>query len=77
MIKLLKRDVLIKLRGDRSRQVVAKEIEITPQMLGAVERGDRTPSLPLAKKIADYYGVSVDDIFFEEQGHDMYPTGTE
>ncbi|TWL69400.1 hypothetical protein CHCC14821_3039 [Bacillus paralicheniformis] len=42
-------------------------------MLGAIERGDRTPSLTLAKKIADYYGKSVDEIFFEQNGNGMCP----
>lgn len=72
-----KRIKLIKLRGDASRQNVAKDLGITPQMLGAIERGDRNPSLPLAKKIADYYGVSVDDIFFRDCRHEMCLTGTD
>lgn len=42
-------------------------------MLGAIERGDRTPSLTLAKKIADYYGKSVDEIFFEQNGNKTCP----
>jgi len=56
---------LIQLRGSTPRRIVSEKIGITPQMLGAIERGDRTPSLKLAKKIADYYGVSVDEIFFD------------
>jgi len=67
----VERLVLFNLRGDYSRAKVASEIGITPQMLGAIERGDRTPSLQLAKKIADYYGATVDDIFFEQKGHKM------
>lgn len=63
------RDKLIKLRGQLSRPKVAKDLDITPQMLGAIERGDRTPSLPLAKKIAEYYNVSIDNIFFGEKGN--------
>jgi putative transcriptional regulator len=63
----LERKTLIKLRGDKSRQTIAKELNITPQMLGAIERGDRTPSLPLAKRIADYYGMSVDEVFFSKK----------
>lgn len=55
---------LTSLRGATSRITVAKDLNITPQMLGAIERGDRTPSLKLAKKIADYYGTTVDTIFF-------------
>jgi len=74
---LPKRDNLMRLRGTKPRQSVAKDLDITPQMLGAIERGDRNPSLSLAKKIADYYGVSVDDIFFEDQRHEMCPTGTD
>lgn len=62
----MERVTLIELRGDKSRPTVAKELDITPQMLGAIERGDRTPSLPLAKKIADYYNRSVDEIFFDK-----------
>lgn len=56
--------VLIKLRGDKSRVDVAYDLKITPQMLGAIERRDRTPSLHLAKKIADYYDSTIEDIFF-------------
>ncbi|MEC5422359.1 helix-turn-helix transcriptional regulator [Virgibacillus sp. C22-A2] len=52
-------------RGHEKRKTIATHLGITPQMLGAIERGDRTPSLSLAKKIADYYGVSVDEIFFK------------
>ncbi|MDO6849222.1 helix-turn-helix domain-containing protein [Priestia megaterium] len=59
----MERTKLIDLRSGKARHQTAKEIGITPQMLGAIERGDRTPSLPLAKKIADYYGKSVDEIF--------------
>lgn len=68
---------LIKLRGDESRQNVAKDLGITPQMLGAIERGDRTPSLSLAKKIADRYKVTVDDVFFGKVRNKMCPTGTD
>lgn len=68
----MRRERLIQLRGNRSRPSIAKEIGITPQMLGMIERGERTPSLPLAKRIADYYGVSLEEIFFEENGHKTF-----
>lgn len=60
-----KRNSLIEIRGTESRSYVAEKLEITPQMLGAIERGDRTPSLRLAKKIADFYKMTVDEIFFD------------
>lgn len=62
---------MIELRGSKGRTDVAADLGITPQMLGAIERGDRTPSLPLAKKIADYYNTTVDLIFFGENRHVM------
>jgi putative transcriptional regulator len=61
------RNKLVDLRANKSRPEVAEALKITPQMLGAIERGDRTPSLNLAKKISDYYGVSVDEIFFNQK----------
>lgn len=60
------RKKLIQLRGKCSRLEVSEKLGITPQMLGAIERGDRTPSLSLAKKIADHYEVMIDDIFFTQ-----------
>lgn len=67
---LLHRNRLVELRGENSRLDVAKKLGITPQMLGAIERGDRNPSLHLAKRIADLYGTTVDDIFFNQNGHE-------
>ncbi len=59
-----KRNKLIEFRSGQSRLVVARKLEITPQMLGAIERGDRTPSLELAKRIADFYKTTIDYLFF-------------
>lgn len=58
------RNKMIDFRNGQSRIDIAKKLEITPQMLGAIERGDRTPSLELAKKIADFYKTTIDDLFF-------------
>ena len=69
---VLNRSRLVELRGDKSRRLVAEDLEITPQMLGAIERGDRNPSLQLAKRIADYYETTVDDIFFNQSGHKKF-----
>ncbi|AJQ60525.1 PbsX family transcriptional regulator [Bacillus thuringiensis serovar morrisoni str. 4AA1] len=59
-----KRNKMIEFRNNQSRLVVARNLKITPQMLGAIERGDRTPSLELAKRIADFYKTTIDDLFF-------------
>lgn len=68
-----KSNKLIELRGEKSRTDVASDLNITPQMLGAIERGDRTPSLRLAKNIADYYRTTIDEIFFNQNGNEMFP----
>ncbi|MCX9101042.1 helix-turn-helix domain-containing protein [Bacillus anthracis] len=59
------RTKMIELRNGQSRIKVAKKLSITPQMLGAIERGDRTPSLELAKKIAEFYKTTIDALFFD------------
>ena len=61
------RSALRKLRGKKSLSEIAHNIDITPQMLGKIERGERNPSLTIAKRIAHYYGVRVDDIFFANE----------
>lgn len=61
------RNRLIELRKSKTRREVSKDLKITPQMLGAIERGDRTPSLKLANKIANYYNVPIEDIFFDNK----------
>ncbi|PEP55835.1 transcriptional regulator [Bacillus wiedmannii] len=58
------RTKMIELRNGQSRIKVAQKLSITPQMLGAIERGDRTPSLELAKKIAEFYKTTIDALFF-------------
>lgn len=73
MVNKLIRTKLIELRGSESRQKVSKDLGITPQALGMIERGDRTPSLELAKKIADYYSVTIEEIFFNQNGNNVFP----
>lgn len=67
----MKREELIRLRGKESRIHVAKELGITPQMLGHIERGSRSPSRKLTKKIANYYGITTDQVisFIDKEDH--------
>jgi len=62
--------MLIDLRGMRSRAVVAKELGITTQGLGMIERGDRIPRPDLMEKIANYYNKTVDELFFDHKRHE-------
>ncbi|BBK75965.1 helix-turn-helix transcriptional regulator [Clostridium butyricum] len=58
------RNKLIALRGDRKRKEIANTLSITPQMLGAIERGNRNPSLELAISLAKLYNITLDDLIF-------------
>jgi len=65
----MKNEILIKLRGATPRSLVAKELGITPQGLGMIERGERIPRPGLMKNFAVYYKRTVDDLFFNQERH--------
>ncbi|HEY4601224.1 MAG TPA: helix-turn-helix domain-containing protein [Cerasibacillus sp.] len=69
----MQREFLIRCRGKKSRQEVANDLSITTQMLGMLERGDRTPSLELAKKISEYYQEPIEKLFFNQKGNVLFP----
>lgn len=53
------------LRAERglSRKALAEAIGVNYQTVGYLERGDFNPSLELALRLAEYFGVSVEAIF--------------
>lgn len=53
------------LRAERqiSRRELANALSIHYQTVGYLERGESNPSLQLALRIADYFGVSVETVF--------------
>ena len=46
-----------------SRRELADAVDVTPQTIGYLERGDYTPSLELAMKIAAFFDVAVEHLF--------------
>ncbi|MGL4314949.1 MAG: helix-turn-helix transcriptional regulator [Sphingomonas sp.] len=52
-------------RADRglSRRELADAVGVNPQTIGYLERGDYSPSLELAMKIADQFGVAIEMLF--------------
>lgn len=52
------------LRGNTSQAEVARAIGITPAAMTNYEQGIRIPRDEVKKKIAEYYGVTVESIFF-------------
>lgn len=52
------------LRGSKSLATVAGEVGITPSALNNYERGVRIPRDEVKMALANYYGESVENIFF-------------
>lgn len=67
-------DKLKKLRIENklTQEEVARIFKINTQYYSMIERGVRTPGFRLAKVIADYYGCTVDDIFFAKEKNNMF-----
>ncbi len=55
---------LIKLRGNKTQDEVAKDVGISKSALGMYETGARIPRDNIKLKLADYYNTSVEAIFF-------------
>jgi len=60
--------VVVRLREVRARygvsqEELAKAVGVTRQAIIAIEKGRCIPSLPLALKIARFFGLKVEDIF--------------
>lgn len=62
---------LRKLRGDKKREVVAAANGISVSALSMYESDKRIPRDEAKKKLANYYGVSVQELFFTQDGHDL------
>jgi putative transcriptional regulator len=56
------------LRAERewSQQDLAERLEVSRQSVNAIETGKYDPSLPLAFRIADVFGLRIEDIFEKE-----------
>lgn len=61
---------LVELRGDKTREEVAKAIGVSKSAIAMYETGERIPRDPIKLKIADYYGKTVQEIFFTQEVHE-------
>lgn len=57
---------LVDLRNERalSQAKLAREIGVAPSSIAHYELGERAPHLDIARKIAAFFGVSLDDLEF-------------
>lgn len=57
-------------RGNTPRSEVAEAVGITVSAISMYENGNRVPRDEVKIKLARYYGVSIQDIFFDEECHE-------
>lgn len=60
---------LKELRGERSQEEMAKEIGITKSSWAMYERNERIPRDEVKVKIANFFGKTVQEIFFGNTEH--------
>ena len=61
---------LILLRGNTPRQSVANAVGVSLSAITMYELGQRVPRDEIKVKLASYYGVSVQELFFETKCHE-------
>lgn len=57
-------EILRNLRGEKSQEQIAREIGLTKSAWAMYERGERVPRDEAKVRIADYFGRSVQEIFY-------------
>lgn len=58
-------DRLLKLRGDRSREDVAKAVGVSVSAMSMYENGERIPRDRIKMRLADFYNQTVQELFFD------------
>ncbi|SFK73927.1 DNA-binding transcriptional regulator, XRE-family HTH domain [Bacillus sp. 5mfcol3.1] len=62
---------LLNLRNGKTREEVAEEIGISVSTLQMYENAKRIPRDSIKVKLANFYGVTVQSIFFDYQQHEL------
>lgn len=55
---------ILRERENLTQVEIAEKLNISPQRYYLYEKGKRRLPVKLAKKLADYYGVTLEEIFF-------------
>ena len=65
---------VLRAERDMSRAQLAEAIDVNPQTVGALERGDHSPSLDLAFRVCEVFDLPVEAIFSRQE---VSPMSTE
>lgn len=70
-IKIGKKIKLLRVQNSYSQEQLSEQLGITPHHLSAIERGASGASLEILKRIMDLFGVTAEQLLFDEpQGSD-------
>ena len=58
---------VLRAERDWTQAQLANELEVSRQTINAIEKGKFDPSLPLAFKAARLFGMTIEEIFQDEQ----------
>ncbi len=61
--KVHQRIALLRTERRMSRRALAEALDLNPQTIGFLERGDYAPSLALALRIADLFDLPLEQVF--------------
>ena len=68
---------VLRAEHDMSRAQLAELINVNPQTVGALERGDHSPSLDLAFRVCEVFDLPVEAVFsrteFAPMSKELYP----
>ena len=62
---------LRKQRG-MSQEELAENMGVVADYISMIERGVRSPGFALAKKIADFFDMTIDEIFFNNESNNSF-----
>jgi putative transcriptional regulator len=59
------------LRAERrwSQAELAERVDVSRNSINSVENGKFDPSLPLAFRIADAFGLTIEEVFLKDEGN--------
>ena len=70
---------VLRAERDMSRAQLAEAIDVNPQTVGALERGDHSPSLDLAFSVCEVFDLPVEAVFsrteFTPMSSEIYRKG--
>ena len=61
---------LVRARGNRRREDVANAVGVSLSAISMYENGVRVPRDETKVRLANYYGLTVQELFFDQKCHD-------